>query len=146
MAEERKRKAQAKAEANKPKKVTLPRLKSLDQNSFLQTARQSRLVFTRIAAADASGVFLDFGQSCVERTVRATLYPCHRFQSLAVRLNDELGGGGFNNGAHGSPEQIGEVPRLTVVRSCYDHVQSLDLLSPNPPLDAALAWPKAARV
>ncbi len=31
MEEERKRKAQAKEEANKPKKVTLPRLKFLDQ-------------------------------------------------------------------------------------------------------------------
>jgi hypothetical protein len=30
MEEERQRKAQAKAEANKPKKVTLPRLKFLD--------------------------------------------------------------------------------------------------------------------
>jgi hypothetical protein len=31
MEEERQRKAQAKAEANKPKKVTLPRLKFLDE-------------------------------------------------------------------------------------------------------------------
>ncbi|HWE22252.1 MAG TPA: hypothetical protein VG758_34595 [Hyphomicrobiaceae bacterium] len=31
MEEERQRKAQAKAEANKPKKVTLPKLKFLDQ-------------------------------------------------------------------------------------------------------------------
>ena len=36
MEEERQRTAQAKAEANKPKKVTLPRLKFLARNSFSQ--------------------------------------------------------------------------------------------------------------
>jgi len=85
------------------------------------------MVFTRIAPADASGVLLDFGQGCVERIVRPTLYARHSFKGMTVWLNPELGCGGFHDGSHGSPKQIGEVPRVTVFRWCHDHVQSLPL-------------------
>ena len=82
-------------------------------------------------ASAASGVLLDFGQGCVERIVWPTLYARHSFKGMAVWLNPELGCGGFHDGSHGSPKQIGEVPRVTVFRWCHDHVQSLPPLPSN---------------
>src|SRR5260370_6355842 len=62
--------------------------------------RRLRLIFARIAPADAPGVLFDFSQGGVERGMRPLLYPGHGFQGVALGANRELMGGALCDAPH----------------------------------------------
>jgi hypothetical protein len=83
-----------------------------------------RLIFARIAPADAPGVLFDLSEGGVERGMRPLLYARHGFQSVARWANRKLIGGALCDTPHRATEQVRQPPNGASLRPCDDHIHT----------------------
>jgi len=74
--------------------------------------RRLKLIFARIAPADAPGVPFDLSQCGVERGVRPLLYAGHSFRGVALRIDHELTGSACRDAPHRAAEQVPSAAKL----------------------------------
>jgi len=81
-----------------------------------------KLIFARIAPADAPGVPFDLSQCGVERGVRPLLYAGHSFRGVAPRIDHELTGSACRDAPHRAAEQVRQLPNRSSLCGCNDHI------------------------
>src|SRR5260370_13077779 len=86
--------------------------------------RRLKLIFARIAPADAPGVPFDLSQCGVERGVRPLLYAGHSFRGVALRIDHELTGSACRDAPHRAAEQVRQLPNCASLCRCDDHIHS----------------------
>ena len=83
-----------------------------------------KLIFARIASADAPGMPFDLSQCGVERGVRPLLYAGHSFRGVSLRIDHELTGSACRDAPHRAAEQVRQLPNCASLCGCNDHIHS----------------------